>query len=109
GAGQLAIDEDRATSVLAARPEIVGRDEAINDRIESGGLVGGQELQRARLDRGRRIGLARLPRHLVGNRTGQRRTSDGDQRGGAKKLSTRRLRHLAISSAIVSTHTLTRI
>ena len=67
GTGQLPVDEGGDAGILGAGPELVGRDQAIDDGIDDGGFVGGEEQIAAGHDRRDRIGLVRLPRQHLGD------------------------------------------
>ncbi len=60
--GKLAVDKDRAAGLAPSRPELVSRDQAIDDRVEHCRLAIGEKLQGAGLGSSRRMRLAGLPR-----------------------------------------------
>ena len=92
-ARELTVDKDSASRLLAARLGFVGRDQAIHDRLNRGGFIGGEIKPRPRPHGGRRLGFARLPGQYTAwkiTRGSPRRQAGSDKQRGRREQATTR-------------------
>ncbi len=89
GAGELPVDEDRAAGILAAGRLRIGRDDAVDDRLDGGRLLGREIEPRAWPHRRRRRAGIGMPGQAARNEMSFRGDrTDRDVRGGRQELST---------------------
>ena len=89
GAGELAVDEDRAAGILAAGRLRIGRNDAVGDGLDRAAFRAGEEQPRARLRRNRRIAGVRLPGKMIkDDGSAPRQAAEQGKRGTSQQVPT---------------------